>query len=265
MNVWKSIIVGLLGILFLVGCGGNKDGNLEEVSLEEYFSKTNLDRVCIIQNEKFYDGLYMSDTGDSVDLITVDEHNNVESEYTYGLRIGTDRVWLTDEAGDEDECLVVRKTGATQFQCNTAGTADWYHTLEDAKKNPSTSCVPPPDSNATKALKKLLEGKTFYRVDTYGTHYSMYFSNDGIFEKNATNGYDSENEDNGETTSEHSTYKIKDTLTFGKPFEIYTCTLVTSDERSVTMDCTSGLEDFTWVIWGKQEDAIENPKGSYAF
>lgn len=58
MNVWKSIIIGLMGIWLLAGCSGNGEG-----SLREYFSKIELYRVCADRDEGLHDELNMNEAG----------------------------------------------------------------------------------------------------------------------------------------------------------------------------------------------------------
>jgi hypothetical protein len=74
--------------------------------------------------------------GKKVYLWTIDEENNyLEAYYEYALNVGTDRVWITDDYGETDECLVIKKTDSTQFDCSERGLSEWYHTLQAAKEN----------------------------------------------------------------------------------------------------------------------------------
>ena len=139
-SMHKTLLLVLFSFL-VVGCGGSGEGSQDEKSLKEYFSKIELYRVCTDQDEGLHDELNMNEAGDSVALWTVREADDfLEANYEYGLKIGTDRVTLTNDEGVENECLVVRKTGATQFQCDVSGTSDWYHTLANAKRNPGENC-----------------------------------------------------------------------------------------------------------------------------
>jgi len=141
MNVWKSTIGGFIAIWLLAGCSGDGAKKQQDTDLKTYFSTVELYRVCADRDKGLYDELNMNEAGDRVTLWTVREEDDfIEANYEYDLKFGTDRVALTNDVGVENECFVVRKTDATQFQCDVSGTSTWYHSLTDAKKNPEANC-----------------------------------------------------------------------------------------------------------------------------
>lgn len=126
-------------MLFIAGCGGGSSSGSED--LETYLSKIELYRTCNDYDQGYHDEMWLNETGDGVSLWTVDEKEDfIDANYEYGLEIDSDSVTLTNDAGEENGCAVIKKENATQFKCNRTGASIWYHTLSEAKKHPQENC-----------------------------------------------------------------------------------------------------------------------------